>query len=92
VLRPGGRFAFVATPMPPWWSPVLWAARAFNGVLWLRNWLVDPPFIMYYLTFMLPGVTSLLQRHGLAVEVHDLGLEWPFAGVRLVIATRPGGQ
>src|SRR5882724_5603767 len=75
VLRPGGRFAFVAGPMPPWWSPVLWAARAFNGVMWLRNWLVEPPFIMYYLTFMLPGVTRLLRRHGLTVEVFDLGLE-----------------
>jgi SAM-dependent methyltransferase len=92
VLRPGGRFAFVAAPMPPWWSPVLWAARAFNGLLWLRNWLVDPPFIMYYLTFMLPGVDALLRRHGLAVELHDLGLEWPFTGLRLVIARRPDGQ
>jgi hypothetical protein len=76
--------------MPPWWSPVLWAARAFNGVIWLRNWLVDPPFIMYYLTFMLPGVTRLLRRHGLSVEVLDLGLEGMWSGVRLVIATRPG--
>jgi ubiquinone/menaquinone biosynthesis C-methylase UbiE len=88
VLRPGGRVAFVAAPLPRWWSPVLWAARAFNGVLWLRNWLVDPPFIMYYLTFMLPGVIGLLQRHDFAVEVIDLGLEPPFAGLCLVIATR----
>jgi SAM-dependent methyltransferase len=88
VLRPGGRFVFVAAPMPPWWSPVLWAARAFNGIMWLRNWLVDPPFVMYYLTFMLPGVTRLLRRHGLAVEVTSLGLEGIWAGLRLVIATR----
>lgn len=89
VLRPGGRFAFVATTMPPWWSPLLWMARAFNGILWIRNWLVDPPFIMYYLTFMLPGVTAILRRHGLAVEVSDLGLGGMWTGVQLVIATRP---
>jgi SAM-dependent methyltransferase len=88
VLRPGGRFAFVAAPMPPWWSPVLWAARAFNGILWLRNWLVEPPFIMYYLTFMLPGVTRLLRKHGFAVEICELGLEGMYAGLRLVLATR----
>lgn len=87
VLRPGGRFVFVTGNMPPWWSPVLWAARAFNGVMWLRNWLVDPPFIMYYLTFMLPGVQRLLQRHGFAVEISNLDLEPPWSGMKLAIAT-----
>jgi ubiquinone/menaquinone biosynthesis C-methylase UbiE len=89
VLRPGGRFVFVSAFVPPWWSPLLWAARAFNGVMWLRNWLVDPPFIMYYLTFMLPAVTRLLERHGFGVEVRDLGLGGLWAGVKVVIATRP---
>jgi ubiquinone/menaquinone biosynthesis C-methylase UbiE len=88
VLRPGGRFVFVSAFSPPWWSPVLWAARAFNGVMWLRNWLVDPPFIMYYLTFMLPGVTRLLERHGLTVEVSELGLGGLWAGLKLVTARR----
>jgi ubiquinone/menaquinone biosynthesis C-methylase UbiE len=88
VLRPGGRFVFVTGQMPPWYSPALWAARAFNGVMWLRNWLVDPPFIMYYLTFMLPGVTRLLRRHGFAVEISSLGLEGMWAGTKLAIATK----
>ncbi len=91
VLRPGGRFVFVTAQMPPWWSPVLWAARAFNGVMWLRNWLIDPPFIMYYLTFMLPGVTRLLRRHGLHVDVSDLGLTGMWSGLKVVVATRPAG-
>jgi ubiquinone/menaquinone biosynthesis C-methylase UbiE len=88
VLRPGGHFVFVTGQMPSWYSPALWAARAFNGVMWLRNWLVDPPFIMYYLTFMLPGVTRLLRRHGFAVEITSLGLEGMWAGTKLAIATR----
>ena len=92
VLRPCGRFVFVTGQMPPWWSPVLWAARAFNGVMWLRNWLVDPPFIMYYLTFMLPGVTRLLERHGFTVEVSSLGLEGIWAGMKLAIATMPAAD
>jgi SAM-dependent methyltransferase len=91
ALRPGGRFVFVTAMMPPWWSLALWAARTFNGVLWLRNWLVDPPFIMYYLTFLLPGVTRLLQRHGFTVEMSSLGLEGMWAGVKLAIATLPPG-
>jgi SAM-dependent methyltransferase len=89
VLRPGGRFAFVTAPMPPWWSPALWLARAFNGAMRVRNWLVDPPFIMFYLTFLLPDVERLLRRHGLAVEVTGLGLTGLWANLRLVIATRP---
>src|SRR6516225_1044150 len=30
VLLPGGRFVFVSSALPRWWSPALWAARAFN--------------------------------------------------------------
>lgn len=89
VLRPGGRFVFVTATLPPWWSPVLWMARAFNGVMWLRNWLVEPPFIMYYLTFMLPGVSRLLHRHGFTVEFSSLGLGGVWAGLKLAVATRP---
>jgi ubiquinone/menaquinone biosynthesis C-methylase UbiE len=88
VLRPGGRFVFVTAPLPPWWSPALWVARAFNGVMWLRNWLVDPPFIMYYLTFMLPGVVRMLNRRGFTVEISDLGLGGMWTGLKLAIATR----
>jgi len=88
VLRPGGRFVFVSAYMPRWWSPVLWAARTFNAILWLRNYLVEPPFIMYYLTFMLPRTTQILRRHGFTVEESNLGLSGMFAGLRLVIATR----
>src|SRR5437763_800989 len=33
VLRPGGRFVFVTTHMPPLWSLRYWLARGFNGVM-----------------------------------------------------------
>jgi ubiquinone/menaquinone biosynthesis C-methylase UbiE len=88
VLRPGGKFVFVTSALPPVWSLRYWLARAFNGVMRVRNWLVSPPFIMYYLTFMLPDVIKLLQRHGLDVEVRELGMQGPWRNLRLVIATR----
>ena len=88
VLRPGGRFVFVTGTMPPPWSPRLWLARGFNAVMWLRNYLVTPPFVMYYLTFMLPGVKRLLERDGLSVEVRELGLDGELAPLQLVLARR----
>ena len=33
VLRPGGRFVCVTTPMPALWSARYWCARGFNGVM-----------------------------------------------------------
>jgi ubiquinone/menaquinone biosynthesis C-methylase UbiE len=88
VLRPGGRFVFVTTTRPSVWSPGIWLARLFNGAMWLRNWLVTPPFIMYYLTFLLPEVGTQLRKHGLDVEVRDLALTGVFRRLRLVIARR----
>ena len=93
VLRPGGRFAFVTAERPPAWSLGHWVARAFNGAMRVRNWFWHPPFIMYYLTFLLPDVARLLHRHGFAVEVRELpGLPRLWSRLRLVIATRPGGK
>jgi hypothetical protein len=54
----------------------------------IRNWLIKPPFIMYYLTFLLPDVETLLCQHGFAVEVRDMGFKGMWSLARLVIATR----
>jgi SAM-dependent methyltransferase len=89
VLRPGGRFVFVTAPMPSLWSLRYWLARSFNAAMRVRNWLVSPPFIMYYLTFLLPEVEGLLRRQGLAVEVRAMGFGGPWAELRLVVASRP---
>ncbi len=89
VLRPGGRFVFVTSVMPPVWSRGYWMARLFNAAMRVRNVLVAPPFVMYYLTFLLPGATILLERQGLRVEVSGLGFTGPWSALRLVVATRP---
>jgi len=89
VLRPGGRFVFVTTSMPPWWSLRYWLARSFNAAMHVRNLLVKPPFIMYYLTFLLSHAQALLRQQGLDVEVCDVLFDWPWQELRLVIATRP---
>ena len=88
VLRPGGRFVFITMHMPPWWSPHRWMSRLFNAAMRVRNVLVKPPFIMYYLTFLLPEVATLLSRHGFEVEIRDLGFPGMWSAARLVIATR----
>jgi SAM-dependent methyltransferase len=88
ALRPGGRFALVTANMPPLTSPAWWAARTFNGAMHLRNLLVRPPFIMFYLTFLLPETKRLLEEHGLNVEVHDDLFPRPFRGLKLVVGTK----
>jgi ubiquinone/menaquinone biosynthesis C-methylase UbiE len=89
VLKPGGRFVFVTTSMPSRTSPGYWLSRLFNGAMRVRNFLIAPPFIMYYLTFLLPEVEMLLRRAGLDVEVREMGFRGLWSGARLVIATRP---
>lgn len=89
VLKPGGRFIFITTSMPPRTSPHYWFSRLFNGAMRVRNFLISPPFIMYYLTFLLPDVETLLRRAGLDVEVRAMGLQGLWSAARLVIATRP---
>jgi SAM-dependent methyltransferase len=89
ALRPGGQFVFVTSHRPPLWSGRYWSRRVFNGVMRLRNWLIQPPFVMYYLTFLLPGVKTLLEAEGFTVEVQAAEFPVPFRDLRLVIATRP---
>jgi SAM-dependent methyltransferase len=91
ALRPGGRFVFVTAYRPPLWSPRYWWRRTFNGVMRVRNWLRSPPFIMYYLTFLLPGVKTLLEAHGFDVEERPERFERPFEMFRLVVARRRPG-
>ena len=87
ALKPGGKFVFVTSAMPPLWSSTYWLCRGFNAAMHLRNWIVRPPFIMYYLTFLLPETKTLLENHGFDVDVEE-----PFEGIlkrlRMVVATR----
>ena len=88
VLRPGGHFVFITSYFPPLSSLSYWLARGFNGAMRLRNLVLSPPFIMYYLTFLLPEAQQLLEANGFDVDVTDSGFEEPWAALRLVTATR----
>ncbi len=87
ILRPGGRFVFITGELPPITSPSLWVARGFNAAMRIRNALIKPEFIMYYLTFLLPRCQRLLEARGFEVEVIADAFPAPFGRARLVIAT-----
>lgn len=88
VLAPGGRFVFVTSGMPPRTSATYWAARTFNAAIRIRNALLEPEFVMYYLTFLLPGVRWLLESKGFDVRVVDDAFEGPLSAYVVVIATK----
>jgi len=88
LLRPGGRFVFVTSHLPSVWSAHFWFAHGFNAAMRVRNLLLSPPFVMYYLTFLLPEVRGMLEREGLTVEVRPLADSGPLASLRLVSAQR----
>lgn len=88
VLQPGGRFVFVTSYLPPKRCARYWLARAFNGAMHVRNVLWRPPFIMYYLTFLLPEAAELFEPLGCDVQVEKLASDLLPAEYRLVTATR----
>ena len=88
ALVPGGRLAFVTSAVPPPWSPALPLAAGFDLAMWLRNRLVRPPFVMYYLAWPLGRTRRLLREAGFAVGEKRLTLGRHTTRVRLVIATR----
>lgn len=90
ALRPGGRFAFVTAEAAPALAPRVLRARAFNAAMRARNALWSPPFVMYYLTFLLPRARVLLEAAGFEVEVRRAVLPAPYEHYVLVIAHRPG--
>ncbi len=93
ALRPGGRFVFATAERPPPWSWRLWPALAFNAAMAVRNAVWRPPFVMYYLSFLLPQARRLLARHGFEVEIHRSPVP-SMAWLHLAVAelSRPGGH
>ena len=88
ALRPGGRFAFVTANMPPWWSRRAILSRSFNAAMLVRNAFWRPPFIMYYLTFLLPRARQLLEEQGFDVAVHEGIFSGAFQPLAVVVATK----
>lgn len=90
ALKPGGRFVFLTAGEPNDWDWRVWALRGFNLVMRIRNAVIDPPFIMYYLTFRLAGATRHLEAAGFEVEVLREVFPAPFTPMVLVVATKKG--
>jgi ubiquinone/menaquinone biosynthesis C-methylase UbiE len=88
ALRPGGRFVFATGEMPPISSGSWWLSRGFNAVMRVRNAVLHPQFIMYYLTFLWPGVRTRLERNGFRVEARRGLCPAPYDRVIVVIATK----
>lgn len=63
-------------------------AKGFNAAMRVRNALWKPPFVMYYLTFLVPRARALLEAEGFSVEVRDGILPAPFTPMTVVVATR----
>jgi hypothetical protein len=87
-LRPGGRFVFVTHRRPPPTSVAFWLSHSFNAVMRVRNALLKPPFIMYYLTFLWPEAEPLLARHGLSAQAYEGRCPPPFSSAVVVVATK----
>lgn len=88
ALRHGGRFVFATREMPPAWSETWLMLRSFNAVMRVRNAVLRPQFIMYYLTFLWPQVRARLEKHGFRVEGRRGLCPAPYHGVIVVIATK----
>ena len=89
ALRPGGRFLFVTAEAASPWRPATWLARGFNAAMHVRNALWRPPFVMYYLTFLLPRARALLEARGFTLELRRGLFPAPFERYLLVLATLP---
>ncbi len=88
ALKPGGRFAFVTTEMPPLWSARYLLSRGFNAAMHVRNIIKRPPFIMFYLTFLLPQARRLLEEQGFEVTVHEDAFTGRYRPLQVVVATK----
>jgi ubiquinone/menaquinone biosynthesis C-methylase UbiE len=89
ALKPGGRFVFATAMHPPPTSPGFWIAHGFNAAMRVRNALIKPEFIMYYLTFMWPDVKRKLEKNGLVVDARVGTMQKPFDRMIIVDAQKP---
>ncbi|MEL6344133.1 MAG: class I SAM-dependent methyltransferase [Myxococcota bacterium] len=88
ALAPGGRFVFVTTRHPTPDQLVWWLAHGFNAAIRLRNLVLKPEFIMYYLTFTWPQIAGKLREHGLTPEIREGAFEGKYRKALVVVATK----
>ena len=89
ALKPGGRFLFISSTMPPIASWQYWFARGFNAAIHLRNLVMPARFTMFYLTFLWPQVKHKLEGHGFEVTCHSNLFPSPYSGCLLIEARVP---
>ncbi len=88
ALKPGGVFALDALKLR-WYSPTLWIMGIFDAVMRVRNRLWQPPFIMYYLHWLLPRVRPLFRPdQWSSVRVVPMRLKGKSHPFCVVIATK----
>jgi len=88
-LKPGGIFAFAASEAPSLLSLEFWAYLGFDWLIRVRNILIKPPFIMYYLNFLLPGALNSFDRKKWAmIRLTPLDICVKPSGVCLVTAVK----
>jgi ubiquinone/menaquinone biosynthesis C-methylase UbiE len=89
ALKPGGRFVFATSTMPAWWTASRVMAEGFNAVMRVRNFVLSPPFIMYYLTFLWPEVRGRLLAGGFSdVECVRGVFPKPFERALMIVARK----
>ncbi|MDP7016725.1 MAG: class I SAM-dependent methyltransferase [Pirellulaceae bacterium] len=88
ALEDGGRLFLLTAPMPRLWTLRYWLGRGFNGAMHIRNLLIRPPFIMFYLTHTLPELVNVLEQVGFSVESHSGLFPRRAAACRLIVATK----
>jgi SAM-dependent methyltransferase len=91
LLSPGGRFVFVTAPNPGPTRRAFWLGHGFNAIMHVRNRLIPPPFVMFYLTFPLDRAVALCRDAGLEPRVVPLGWD-ERPDLVLVEAVRPTGS
>ncbi|MFT5524342.1 MAG: ubiquinone/menaquinone biosynthesis C-methylase UbiE [Pirellulaceae bacterium] len=87
-LKVGGRFCFVTTGMPSLFSLQNLFSRSFNAAMHIRNTLLRPPFVMFYLTFLLPQTKEMLEEEGFEVVVDESLFNGPLKPLKFVTATK----
>jgi hypothetical protein len=60
--------------------------KSFNAVMRVRNALLKPPFIMYYLNFLVPDILPMFDRVGFDVALHDV--RWERRSYKIAVATK----
>lgn len=71
LLRPGGSLILATSMHPRRRELAWWLSRGFNGAMHVRNAVLQPPFVMFYLTFTVPRVLDALRSAGFEADVVD---------------------